>query len=58
MHARLPPARLTLRPCRPRRSVGLPDGRARGYVLEVFGAHFELPSLGPIGGWRSAGQPA
>lgn len=21
----------------------------RGYVLEVFGAHFELPDLGPIG---------
>lgn len=21
----------------------------RGYILEVFGAHFELPDLGPIG---------
>lgn len=32
-----------------RYSVNLPDGASRGYVLEVFGAHFELPDLGPIG---------
>lgn len=35
-------------------SVALPavgDGEvaARGYVLEVFGGHFQLPDLGPIG---------
>ena len=30
-------------------SVALPDGRARGYVLEVFAGHFQLPDLGPIG---------
>lgn len=30
-------------------SVELPDGKARGYVLEVYGGHFELPELGPIG---------
>uniref|UniRef100_A0A8C7QXL8 Homogentisate 1,2-dioxygenase n=1 Tax=Oncorhynchus mykiss TaxID=8022 RepID=A0A8C7QXL8_ONCMY len=24
-------------------------GETRGYVLEVYGAHFELPDLGPIG---------
>jgi homogentisate 1,2-dioxygenase len=30
-------------------SVDLPDGRARGYVLEVFTGHFQLPDLGPIG---------
>ncbi|KAI8370288.1 hypothetical protein BD560DRAFT_352115 [Blakeslea trispora] len=30
-------------------SVNLPDKEARGYILEVFGAHFELPDLGPIG---------
>lgn len=30
-------------------SVDLPDGRARGYVLEVFAGHFQLPDLGPIG---------
>ena len=31
-------------------SVALPEGGAvRGYVLEVFGSHFTLPELGPIG---------
>lgn len=30
-------------------SVSLVDGKARGYVLEVFGSHFQLPDLGPIG---------
>lgn len=30
-------------------SVALPDGPSRGYVLEVYGNHFELPDLGPIG---------
>lgn len=25
------------------------SGPSRGYVLEVFGAHFQLPNLGPIG---------
>ena len=25
------------------------DGPSRGYVLEVFGGHFRLPELGPIG---------
>jgi homogentisate 1,2-dioxygenase len=29
--------------------VILPDSIARGYVKEIFGAHFELPELGPIG---------
>ena len=29
--------------------VQLPDGRARGYVCENFGAPFRLPDLGPIG---------
>lgn len=24
-------------------------GQTRGYILEVYGAHFELPDLGPIG---------
>ncbi len=24
-------------------------GPSRGYLCEVFGAHFELPNLGPIG---------
>ncbi|KAJ4846351.1 hypothetical protein Tsubulata_021403 [Turnera subulata] len=30
-------------------SVDLPDGLSRGYVAEVFGTHFQLPDLGPIG---------
>lgn len=25
------------------------DGPARGYILEIFSGHFELPDLGPIG---------
>ena len=29
--------------------VNLPDGRARGYVCENYGAPFKLPDLGPIG---------
>lgn len=30
-------------------SVNLPDGSSRGYVSEVFGTHYQLPDLGPIG---------
>ncbi|XP_057539399.1 homogentisate 1,2-dioxygenase isoform X2 [Amaranthus tricolor] len=30
-------------------TVSLPDGPSRGYVAEIFGAHFHLPDLGPIG---------
>ena len=30
-------------------SVTLPDGRARGYVCENYGASLHLPDLGPIG---------
>ncbi|RUS32861.1 homogentisate 1,2-dioxygenase, partial [Jimgerdemannia flammicorona] len=30
-------------------SVALPDGPSRGYILEVYNGHFELPDLGPIG---------
>ncbi len=29
--------------------VELPNGAARGYLCENFGAHFRLPELGPIG---------
>src|SRR5690606_34656940 len=29
--------------------VELPDGQARGYLCENFGAHLRLPELGPIG---------
>lgn len=30
-------------------AVDLPDGASRGYICEVFGGHFQLPELGPIG---------
>lgn len=30
-------------------AVDLPDGPSRGYVAEIFGTHFQLPDLGPIG---------
>ncbi|KAI1339161.1 homogentisate 1,2-dioxygenase [Xylariaceae sp. FL0016] len=30
-------------------SVALPDGPSRGYIQEVFGSHYELPDMGPIG---------
>ena len=29
--------------------VLLPDGPVRGYVQEIFGGHYELPELGPVG---------
>lgn len=29
--------------------VMLPDGPVRGYIQEIFGSHYELPELGPIG---------
>ncbi|KAJ1332605.1 homogentisate 1,2-dioxygenase [Batrachochytrium salamandrivorans] len=32
-----------------RYSVSFPSGTGRGYVLEIFDRHFELPGLGPIG---------
>ncbi|KAL2208560.1 homogentisate 1,2-dioxygenase [Sarocladium strictum] len=30
-------------------TVKLPDGPARGYIQEVYGSHYELPELGPMG---------
>ncbi|KZT52885.1 homogentisate 1,2-dioxygenase [Calocera cornea HHB12733] len=29
--------------------VKLPDGPSRGYIQEVYGVHYELPALGPLG---------
>lgn len=34
-------------------NVDLPDGPSRGYVAEIFGTHFQLPDLGPIGIYSS-----
>ncbi|ANB11224.1 homogentisate 1,2-dioxygenase [Sugiyamaella lignohabitans] len=35
-------------------SVNLPDGPSRGYILEIWGSNFELPDLGPLGGYGMA----
>ena len=35
--------------CGMRFSVALLAVSARGYMLEVFGSHFTLPDLGPVG---------
>lgn len=43
------PQEIALIPRGIRFSVSLPDGQARGYVCENFGAMFKLPDLGPIG---------
>ena len=43
------PLQIAVIPRGVRFSVRLPDGRARGYVCENYGAPFRLPELGPIG---------
>ncbi|MBY4597498.1 homogentisate 1,2-dioxygenase [bacterium BD-1] len=43
------PQEIALIPRGIRFTVSLPDGQARGYVCENFGAMFKLPDLGPIG---------
>jgi homogentisate 1,2-dioxygenase len=43
------PQEIALIPRGVRFAVSLPDGAARGYVCENFGAHLRLPDLGPIG---------
>jgi homogentisate 1,2-dioxygenase len=43
------PQEIALVPRGLRFTVSLPDGEARGYVCENFGAMFKLPDLGPIG---------
>src|SRR5215831_15674286 len=43
------PGEITVIPRGIKFSVGLPDGAARGYVCENYGALFALPELGPIG---------
>ncbi len=43
------PGELALLPRGVAFKVELPDGPARGYVCENYGAHFRLPELGPIG---------
>ena len=43
------PQQIALIPRGVRFRVELPDGDARGYIAENFGASFQLPDLGPIG---------
>jgi homogentisate 1,2-dioxygenase len=43
------PLQIALIPRGVRFRVALPDGSARGYVCENYGAAFRLPDLGPIG---------
>ena len=45
----LAPLQVALIPRGVRFRVSLPDGPARGYVCENYGALFRLPDLGPIG---------
>ncbi len=45
----LNPGQIALIPRGVRFRVTLPDGSARGYVAENYGAPFRLPDLGPIG---------
>jgi homogentisate 1,2-dioxygenase len=43
------PGQVALVPRGVRVRVMLPEGQARGYLAENYGAHFRLPDLGPIG---------
>lgn len=43
------PGQIALIPRGVRFKVALPDGSARGYMAENYGAPFRLPDLGPIG---------
>jgi len=46
---RVPPGSVMLVPRGLKLSVGVPDGGARGWVLEVYGRRLRLPERGPIG---------
>jgi homogentisate 1,2-dioxygenase len=48
-HLEIEPQEIAVVPRGIRFNVSLPDGLARGYVCENFGAPFRLPDLGPIG---------
>jgi homogentisate 1,2-dioxygenase len=44
-----PPGHVVVIPRGLKFSISLPDARARGYLLEVFGVRFRLPERGPLG---------
>ncbi|KAL4247480.1 homogentisate dioxygenase family protein [Abortiporus biennis] len=43
------PGEIAVVQCGLKFKIGLPDGPSRGYVQEIYGTHFELPELGPLG---------
>ena len=43
------PGEICVIQCGMRFSVALAGSAARGYMLEVYGSHFVLPDLGPVG---------
>ncbi len=46
---RVPPGSVLLVPRAIKLAIGVPDGGARGWILEVFGRRLRLPERGPIG---------
>lgn len=48
-HMMVRPGELAVIQAGMRFSIGLPDGVGRGYIQEIFGSHYELPELGPVG---------
>jgi homogentisate 1,2-dioxygenase len=48
-HILLRPNEILIIPRGIRYRVTLPEGPIRGYILEVYQGHFQLPELGPIG---------
>lgn len=48
-HMMVRPGELAVIPAGIKFKVRLPDGPVRGYVQEIFGSHYELPELGPVG---------
>lgn len=48
-HMMVRPGELAVIQAGMRFTVRLPDGVGRGYIQEVFGSHYELPELGPVG---------
>ncbi|EOO02373.1 putative homogentisate -dioxygenase protein [Phaeoacremonium minimum UCRPA7] len=48
-HLMVRPGELAVIQAGMRFTVRLPDGVGRGYIQEVFGSHYELPELGPVG---------
>ncbi|KAH8646821.1 homogentisate 1,2-dioxygenase [Xylariales sp. PMI_506] len=48
-HLMVRPGELAVIQAGMRFSVTLPDGTGRGYIQEIYGSHYELPELGPVG---------